>query len=54
MRRVDLKDWLALAGRARLARPERLQPSLDVALDLITDNLGMDREDAAEAGPDEP
>ena len=54
MRRVDLKDWLALAGRARLARPKRLQPSLDVALDLMTDNLGMDREEAAETGPDEP
>jgi hypothetical protein len=54
MRRVDLKDWLALTGRARLARPERLQPSLEVALDLITNNLGMDREEAAGTRPGDP
>jgi hypothetical protein len=47
MRRVDLKDWLAMAGRARRARPERLQPSLEVALDLITHNLGMAGDDVA-------
>lgn len=49
MRRVDLRGWLAMEGRARRVWPERLRPSLDTALDLITDNLGMDR-DAAEAG----
>lgn len=45
MRRVDLRSWLAMAGRAKIARPERLRPNLDVAMDLITDNLGMDRDD---------
>ncbi len=54
MRRVDLKDWLALSGRARLARPGRLQPSLSVALDLITDNLGMDRAEATGGVRDQP
>jgi hypothetical protein len=54
LRRVDLKDWLALTGRARLARPERLRPSLAVALDLITDNLGIEREALREAEPEEP
>jgi hypothetical protein len=49
MRRVDLKDWLAMAGRGRRAWPERLRPQLDMALDLITDNLGIDREAAEEA-----
>ncbi len=51
MRRVDLRGWLALEGRARRAWPERLRPGLDAALDLITDTLGMDR-DAVDAGSD--
>ena len=46
MRRVDFRSWLAMAGRAKIARPERLRPSIDIAMDLITDNLGMDRNDA--------
>lgn len=37
-----------MEGRAKRARPERLTASLDVAMDLITDNLGVDR-DALEA-----
>ena len=46
MRRVDLRSWLAKEGRAKVARPQRLASSLDIAMDLITDNLGMDRDDA--------
>ena len=49
MRRVDLRAWLAMAGRGRRAWPERLRPQLDMAVDLITDNLGIDREAAEEA-----
>ena len=45
MRRVDLRGWLAMAGRGRRAWPERLRPHLVVALDLITDNLGIDRDE---------
>jgi hypothetical protein len=50
MRRVDLKDWLAMEGRTEIARPERLQPSLDAALALITETLGMAGPDGEEAG----
>lgn len=38
MRRVDFRSWLAMAGRAKIARPERLRSNLDSAMDLITDN----------------
>lgn len=46
MSRVDLRSWLAMEGRATVARPERLGSNLDTAMDLITENLGMDPDDA--------
>jgi hypothetical protein len=48
MRRVDLRGWLAMAGRGRRAWPERLLPYQAAALDLITDNLGIDRVEGEE------
>jgi hypothetical protein len=50
LRRVDLRSWWLMERRLRKARPDRLNTSLDEAMDLITDNLGMDR-DAVEANP---
>jgi hypothetical protein len=52
MRRVDLRGWLVMEGRAQRAWPERLRTSLDAALDLITDNLGMDRDDVEDGSAD--
>jgi hypothetical protein len=49
MRRVDLRSWWLMEKRLRKVRPDRLNTSLDAAMDLITDNLGIDRA-AVEAG----
>ncbi len=44
MRRVDLRSWLLVKGPLRKLRADRLNALYDDAMDLITDNLGMDRE----------
>ncbi len=44
MRRVDLRAWWLMERRLRELRPNRLNVRYDSAMDLITENLGMDKE----------
>jgi hypothetical protein len=53
MRRVDLRSWLALDGRMRRSRPDRLREPLDTAMDLITANIGVGPEELDADGSDD-